>query len=88
MAEAGREATTADPSQAGRFVSGSILRHVVVMSATGAIGLMAIFFVDLLSLLYVSKLGDPALTAAVPACDSGAPPAIRSRKRSPAQGRS
>ena len=48
-----------------RFVSGSILRHVVVMSATGAVGLMAIFLVDLLSLLYVSKLGDPALTAGV-----------------------
>lgn len=49
----------------GRFVTGSILRHVVVMSGTGSIGLMAIFVVDLLSLLYVSKLGDPTLTAAV-----------------------
>lgn len=50
---------------AGRFVSGSILRHVLVMSATGSVGLMAIFVVDLLSLLYVSRLGDPKLTAAV-----------------------
>ncbi|WP_375454788.1 MATE family efflux transporter [uncultured Methylobacterium sp.] len=49
----------------GRFVTGSILRHVVVMSATGSVGLMAVFVVDLLSLLYVSKLGDPNLTAAV-----------------------
>ena len=49
----------------GRFVSGSILRHVVVMSATGSVGLMAVFLVDLFSLLYVSKLGDPALTAGV-----------------------
>ena len=56
---AGRE------ESAARFASGSILRHVVVMSATGAVGLMAIFAVDLLSLFYVSKLGDPALTAAV-----------------------
>lgn len=48
-----------------RFVEGSILRHVVVMSGTGSVGLMAIFVVDLLSLLYVSKLGDPRLTAAV-----------------------
>ncbi|GJE28839.1 MATE family efflux transporter [Methylobacterium organophilum] len=53
------------PTAAGRFVSGSILRHVVVMSGTGSIGLMAIFLVDLLSLLYVSKLGDPHLTAGV-----------------------
>ncbi|MCJ2011253.1 MATE family efflux transporter [Methylobacterium sp. J-076] len=49
----------------GRFVSGSVLRHVLVMSATGSVGLMAIFVVDLMSLLYVSRLGDPALTAAV-----------------------
>ena len=50
---------------AGRFVSGSILRHVLVMSATGSVGLLAVFVVDLLSLLYVSRLGDPALTAGV-----------------------
>jgi Na+-driven multidrug efflux pump len=53
------------PAESGRFVTGSILRHVLVMSATGSVGLMAIFVVDLLSLLYVSRLGDPALTAAV-----------------------
>jgi putative MATE family efflux protein len=47
------------------FTHGSILRHVLVMTATGSIGLMAIFLVDLLSLLYVSWLGDPSLTAAV-----------------------
>ena len=52
-------------AEAGRFVTGSILRHVVVMAATGSVGLMAIFVVDLLSLLYVSTLGDPHLTAAV-----------------------
>mgnify|MGYP002718529403 FL=1 len=49
----------------GRFVTGSILRHVIVMAATGSVGLMAIFVVDLLSLFYVSRLGDPNLTAAV-----------------------
>ncbi|GEP03297.1 MATE family efflux transporter [Methylobacterium oxalidis] len=53
------------PREGARFVEGSILRHVIVMSGTGSIGLMAIFVVDLLSLLYVSKLGDPRLTAAV-----------------------
>ncbi|WP_156394116.1 MATE family efflux transporter [Methylobacterium sp. Leaf94] len=52
-------------SGSARFVEGSILRHVVTMSATGSIGLMAIFVVDFLSLLYVSKLGEPTLTAAV-----------------------
>jgi putative MATE family efflux protein len=41
------------------------MRHVAVMSATGAIGLMAVFVVDLLSLFWVSKLGDQAFKAAV-----------------------
>ena len=47
------------------FTQGSILRHVLVMTATGSLGLMAIFVVDLFSLLYVSWLGDPVLTAGV-----------------------
>lgn len=41
------------------------MRHVAVMAGTGSVGLIAIFAVDLLSLLYVSWLGDPALTAGV-----------------------
>lgn len=41
------------------------MRHVIVMTAASSIGLMSIFLVDLLSLLYVSRLGDPNLTAAV-----------------------
>ena len=47
------------------FTHGSLLRHVAVMTATGAIGLMAVFVVDLLSLFWVSKLGDQAFKAAV-----------------------
>jgi putative MATE family efflux protein len=47
------------------FVTGSTMRHVATMTATGSIGLMAIFLVDFLSLLYVSWLGDPAATAGV-----------------------
>lgn len=57
------------PSSPGRtpglFTQGSTMRHVVVMTATGSIGLMAIFLVDFLTLLYISWLGDPQLTAAV-----------------------
>ncbi|HEX8664339.1 MAG TPA: MATE family efflux transporter, partial [Beijerinckiaceae bacterium] len=41
------------------------MRHVAVMTGTGSVGLVAVFAVDLLSLLYVSWLGDPALTAGV-----------------------
>jgi len=47
------------------FTHGSLIRHVAVMTATGAIGLMAVFAVDLLSLFWVSKLGDQAFKAAV-----------------------
>ena len=58
------EPARAEPP-APRFVTGSTMRHVTVMTATGAVGLVAIFFVDLLSLVYISWLGDPALTAGV-----------------------
>lgn len=47
------------------FVTGSTMRHVLVMTITGSIGLMAIFFVDLISLFYISRLGDNTLTAGV-----------------------
>lgn len=46
------------------FVSGSTLRHVMVMTATGSVGLVSIFIVDFISLYWVSRLGDPAITAA------------------------
>ena len=41
------------------------MRHVAVMSATGGVGLMAIFLVDALSLLYVSWLHSEVKIAAV-----------------------
>ncbi len=47
------------------FVTGSTLRHVAVMTGTASVGLMAIFVVDFLSLLYVSRLGRPEATAGV-----------------------
>jgi putative MATE family efflux protein len=47
------------------FTQGSTMGHVVRMTVTGSIGLMAIFLVDFLSLLYVSWLKNEALTASV-----------------------
>jgi putative MATE family efflux protein len=64
MNEAADAVRRADVTPA-RFIAGSTMRHVVVMTATGSIGLIAIFIVDLLSLLYISWLGDARLTAAV-----------------------
>lgn len=49
----------------GTFVTGSTLRHVVTMTATGSIGLVAVFFVDVLNLFYISLLGQKELAAAV-----------------------
>ncbi|MGH6761931.1 MAG: MATE family efflux transporter [Phyllobacterium sp.] len=48
-----------------RFTTGSTMRHVIVMTATGSIGLMAIFIVDALNLLYISMLGKQQLAAAI-----------------------
>ncbi len=52
-------------SHAARFLEGSIMRHVAVMASTSAIGLVAIFSVDLVNLLYLSLLRDKAVTAAI-----------------------
>ena len=41
------------------------MRHVAVMTATGSIGLIAIFAVDVLSLFWVSRLGDQSYKAAI-----------------------
>src|SRR5262245_26169577 len=57
--------TSAAPSHTAKFVTGSTMRHVVVMTATGSIGLVAIFLVDALNLFYISLLGVQSLTAAV-----------------------
>ena len=53
------------PARNARFCTGSILRHTVVMAGAGTLGLVAVFVVDLLNLLYISLLGDRTLTAAI-----------------------
>lgn len=53
------------PTREARFVTGSIMRHVVVMTFTGAVGLMSMFLVDLADLLYLSLLGKTEITAAI-----------------------
>jgi Na+-driven multidrug efflux pump len=52
-------------AHAAKFTTGSMMRHVVVMTATGSIGLMAVFVVDLLNLFYISLLGEQELAAAI-----------------------
>lgn len=59
-----RAPTGAAPGRA-RFVTGSLLRHVFVMASTGAIGLVAVFAVDLINLFYISRLGEREIAAAI-----------------------
>ena len=47
------------------FLKGSLMRHVSVMSFTTSIGLMAIFAVDFIDMIFISMLGNQALAAAV-----------------------
>jgi putative MATE family efflux protein len=47
------------------FLEGSLLRHIIIMSGTATIGLVAIFLVDLVDMLFISMLGNDALAAAV-----------------------
>jgi putative MATE family efflux protein len=44
------------------------MRHVIVMTGTGLIGLVALFLVDFLNLFYIARLADPVLSAAVGYC--------------------
>jgi putative MATE family efflux protein len=48
-----------------KFTSGPILGHVIAMTATGSVGLVAIFIVDALNLFYISRLGEQELAAAI-----------------------
>ena len=48
-----------------RFVTGSTMRHVVVMTLTSSVGLMALFLVDLASLFFLNLLARTEITAAI-----------------------
>lgn len=49
----------------GIFLTGNLLGHVVRMSLTSSIGLMAMFAVDFVDMIFISMLGNDALAAAV-----------------------
>lgn len=51
--------------QQAKFLSGSLFRHVSVMSLTASVGLIAIFAVDFIDMIFISMLGNAALAAAV-----------------------
>ena len=41
-----------------RFVTGKLSTHILKMATTSSIGLMAVFFVDLLDLFFIGLLGN------------------------------
>jgi putative MATE family efflux protein len=62
-------ASTPPPQASGApkavFTQGSTMRHVAIMSLTGSVGLMAVFVVEMLTLLYIARLKDDVLTAGI-----------------------
>jgi putative MATE family efflux protein len=51
--------------QQAKFVEGNLFRHVSVMALTSSVGLMAVFVVDLINMLYIAMLGRSELAAAI-----------------------
>ncbi len=47
------------------FLEGSLMRHITVMALTSSVGLVAIFLVDLVDMIFISMLGRDELAAAV-----------------------
>lgn len=48
-----------------KFLQGNLFRHITVMSLTASVGLMAIFAVDFVDMIFISMLGRAELAAAV-----------------------
>lgn len=53
------------PSSQAVFLQGSLFRHITVMSLTSSVGLMAVFLVDFVDMIFISMLGKAELAAAV-----------------------
>ncbi|MBV7395412.1 MATE family efflux transporter [Mameliella sediminis] len=47
------------------FLEGSLFRHVTVMSLTASLGLMAVFAVDFIDMIFIAMLGKSELAAAI-----------------------
>ncbi len=48
-----------------KFLTGNLFKHVSVMSLTASVGLMAVFLVDFIDMVFISMLGKAELAAAV-----------------------
>lgn len=52
-------------AEQAKFLEGSLLRHIAVMSIASSVGLMAVFAVDFVDMIFISMLGKAELAAAV-----------------------
>ncbi|MDJ0638260.1 MAG: MATE family efflux transporter [Paracoccaceae bacterium] len=52
-------------SEQAKFLEGNLLRHIAVMSITSSVGLMAVFAVDFVDMIFISMLGKAELAAAI-----------------------
>lgn len=52
-------------SERAVFLQGNLFRHITVMSLTSSVGLMAVFLVDFVDMVFISMLGKAELAAAV-----------------------
>ena len=51
--------------KSAKFVTGSLLRHILIMTGTSGVGLMAIFLGDLANIYFLGLLGDQAIVSAL-----------------------
>lgn len=61
----GVETAPLDPPPQARFLTGSTMRHVTVMSLAGALGLSFLFLIDFLAVLWVGQYDNETMVAAV-----------------------
>ncbi len=52
-------------AEQAKFLEGSLFKHISVMSLTASLGLMAIFLVDFVDMIFISMLGKAELAAAI-----------------------
>ncbi|MBT8457263.1 MAG: polysaccharide biosynthesis C-terminal domain-containing protein, partial [Alphaproteobacteria bacterium] len=52
-------------AEQAKFLQGNLFRHISVMSLTASVGLMAVFLVDFVDMIFISMLGKAELAAAV-----------------------
>ena len=52
-------------AEQAKFLTGSLFRHITVMSLTASVGLMAVFIVDFVDMVFISMLGKAELAAAI-----------------------